>query len=300
MSLFVELPADAYPAGAFDGFVPGSVFSLENARSAMWMAQLAYESDPLKIAHIGAKWRFESIQPFPEARVRLARTEARGIVARRGDLVMLAFAGTDPVRWQDLAIDLDFPLTRAGNTHEGFERVASAASAQAQRVADECRRDGRALVIVGHSLGAGIGLLTALIVSGTTLPAAVYAFGCPRAGGADFRARYDGAGLGARTFRLVHGRDFVARLPPFASYKHVGRLLSCDSGTRFSGGSLTAVDSEEPAPDVRLGDFTGYLPAAVEDFLRPRGLNVFARFFGILPPPVRDHVPDSYLAALKS
>src|SRR5262244_2264847 len=60
----------------------------------------------------------------------------------------------------------------------------------------------------------------------------VYVFGCPRAGGDAFFNSYTPL-FGDSTFRLVHGSDIVATVPPAGLFRHVGRLIQCDSGRLF-------------------------------------------------------------------
>lgn len=79
----------------------------------------------------------------------------------------------------------------------------------------------------------------------------------PRVGGPTFATNYTASGLGAKTYRLVHGLDVVPRIPLAASgllrdlivrsnFLHVGRMLHCDSGSRFTAGPLSGTDNNEP------------------------------------------------------
>jgi hypothetical protein len=61
----------------------------------------------------------------------------------------------------------------------------------------------------------------------------VYVFGCPRAGGDAFFNSYTPL-FGDSTFRLVHGSDIVATVPPAGLFRHVGQLIQCASGRLFT------------------------------------------------------------------
>ena len=44
MSFLVELARGAYPDSALNGFTATPQFGLDNARTTMWLSQLAYET----------------------------------------------------------------------------------------------------------------------------------------------------------------------------------------------------------------------------------------------------------------
>jgi len=87
-------------------------------------------------------------------------------------------------------------------------------------------------------------------------PSAVYTFGMPRVGGERFEASYD-AGLGALTYRLVHGIDLVARVPPLP-FRHVGRVLQSDAEAKFDEARpLSPIGSDDPPFDEELPTCSG-------------------------------------------
>src|SRR5919198_5105667 len=68
----------------------------------------------------------------------------------------------------------------------------------------------------------------------------------PRVGDNDFAQRYNDT-LGATTYRLVHGTDIVAAVPPSRfGFRHVGRLISCVRGSHFAPDQPTSEFSDEP------------------------------------------------------
>src|SRR5262245_66071665 len=71
------------------------------------------------------------------------------------------------------------------------------------------------------------------ILRSTPRATGVYVFGCPRAGGDAFFNSYTPL-FGDSTFRLVHGSDIVATVPSAGLFRHVGRLIQCDSGRLFT------------------------------------------------------------------
>ncbi|MFN5684608.1 MAG: lipase family protein, partial [Bradyrhizobium sp.] len=130
MSTLVEIDPDEYDPAAFEGFsATAAGFKVANARALMWFCQLAYETH--RIATVQAVyplWGFRSVVPFITRKSSLNGSfETCGLIGERDDAVILAFAGTDPGIWQNLATDLTL-LPRAGSDiHEGFRRAAAAA-----------------------------------------------------------------------------------------------------------------------------------------------------------------------------
>jgi triacylglycerol lipase len=340
MSDFVEFPEEKYVAAGnvFEKFNAGtSTFTLENALAMMWFAQLAYEVDETggnrnaqKIETVREKWGFASITPFQKRAVGLASAlHTTGLIGERHDAIVLAFAGTDPAIWETVATDARFkPGVR--NTHEGFQAAFDAVGpvdSQTNKVSglvgDAIARvtDKKPLFITGHSLGAALGILTAAAaVKHGIKPQAVYGFGTPRPGNSVFQHDYN-AVLGDVTYRLVHGRDIVARVPFFFDYCHVGRLLKCPQHTKFHAGELTGISTDpvlssdyrrEIARFLLGGGLVGAIKSlfanpptklaelaqAVKAQLPERGQGPLAPWFRLLPPFIREHLEDQYIEAL--
>jgi triacylglycerol lipase len=142
------------------------------------------------------------------------------------------------------------------------------------------------------------------------MPAAVFGFGLPRVGGVTFASRYNDR-LGARTFRLVHGADIVARVPDGivdvdglsrlnARFRHVGRLLSCPAGGRFDRAAALA-DPNGNDPRFVAGardNFRNRVNAALAGrFFSPTGPGVLGPLYALLPFAISDHLPDRYRRA---
>ena len=104
MSFLVELPKEAYPANALDGFEVRSDFKLENAQAMMWLSQLAYETaDKGKIDDLLKLTRraFGSNAPATG----LPPKSACFVVAGGRDATVVTFSGTDPLKIQDWITD---------------------------------------------------------------------------------------------------------------------------------------------------------------------------------------------------
>jgi len=160
-------------------------------------------------------------------------------------------------------------------------------------------------LLAGHSLGAALAVLTAdrTLVDADVRATAVYTFGMPRTGDADFAARYNDK-LGAATFRLVHGDDIVATVPTSKpGFRHVGRLLMCPSAEKFAPDAQPAAGfTDDPQfvkslPDGLLAGLLDLIGGRLQPSFRDDQLGVTS---GVLPPPIADHLPDRYLHALSA
>jgi triacylglycerol lipase len=256
MSKFVELPLDQYSPTAFGAFdTAADGFTIGNARALMWLSQLAYEANRQPtIGQVGALWFFDSIIPFIRHKIGLAESfETCGIVGERADAVFLAFAGTDPAVWETPATNFRFVPQPDTNPHAGFQAALEGAKDEIDEALDRSRQSGKPLFIAGHSLGGALAALAAKYADSEGVsPRGVYVFGMPRAGGENFRDAYN-AGLGPVTYRLVHGLDVVARIPPSGiGFRPVGRVLQCDDGEKFDSTALSTDFSDEPAFSLGL------------------------------------------------
>jgi triacylglycerol lipase len=307
MTSFVEILPEEYDKDAFERFdASASDFKIDNARALMWFSQLAYETHRQDtIDAVSPKWNFTSVTPFSERKIGLKNSfETCGLIGERADAVILAFAGTDPGVWQNLVTDFTPVPEDGSDIHNGFRVAAKAAEPDVAKAIARCQLTGKPLFVAGHSLGAALAALAARQASAASVkPLAVYGFGMPRVGGPQFQASYD-ADLGDVTYRLVHGDDLVARVPPsrlLTGFRHVGRLLRCAADTKFDGARpLSAVGLDEPnlsgvAPGTVQRGLAGLFSGHV---LSPAGPGTFGSLFPFLPTPIRDHLQDSYWKAL--
>jgi triacylglycerol lipase len=305
MSTFVELDPREYDGAAFEHFNPTAAgFEIVNARALMWFSQLAYETHRAPtIKAVSEDWEFTSVVPFMKHKTSLKGSfETCGLIGERAGAVILAFAGTDPGVWQNLATDVELKPQEGSDIHSGFQIAAAAAQPEIEQAFQLSRQLDKPLFITGHSLGAALAALAAQTDAGQgSQPQAVYTFGMPRVGGDRFRASYDER-LGARTFRLVYGLDLVARVAPsFTGFRHIGRMLPCEAGARFDANQpLSPVGSDDPPFDEQLRDVfqSGVSALLSGNILSRTGPGTFGPLFRFIPPEIRDHLQDSYWKAL--
>jgi len=301
MSFLVELPLELYNPHAFAAFKPVAPYDLGTARALMWLSQLAYETaHPDKIARICQLWGLAQPRTIASVPGALPLTRTRAIVVEGHGAMLMAFAGTDPLVPANWFTDFDFTVT-PGAIHRGFELAAAAIWEQVLQ-ALAARRE-LTVLLAGHSLGGALAAVTAdrALADANVRATAVYTYGMPRTGDADFAARYNDT-LGAATFRLVHGDDIVATVPPSSlGFRHVGRLLTCARAGAFAKDAQPTADLTDDPPFVRslvsglqqgvLDLFAGRLQPSFRD-------DDLGRLSGLLPPPIADHLPDRYLHAL--
>ncbi|MCG6907256.1 MAG: lipase family protein [Desulfobacteraceae bacterium] len=105
-----------------------------------------------------------------------------------------------------------------GRVHRGFKTIFGNIW---QDMAGELQRVRKPLFYTGHSLGGALAILAAASLP----PRAVYTFGAPRVGDADFVA----ALRPARIFHVVNPNDLVTTLPPVGKrlrFAHAGEIHS--------------------------------------------------------------------------
>jgi triacylglycerol lipase len=303
MSFVVELPLSEYNKDAFAQFDPAAGFNRGNALAMAWMSQLAYETRlPDKIRSVGEVWRLAEIRIVQQpAKSTLPLSDTRGIIAGKGEALIIAFAGTDPLNLLNWVSDFYLGEPTAAE-HAGFFDAAAAVWEQIGAAIEWSMQERRPLFVTGHSLGAAIALASvdrAQREKGLAA-AQVFVFGAPRVGRADLVTRYNAA-FGPTTYRFVHGRDIVPTVPPSElGFRHVGRYLSCESGAKFDVTKLLAgSDSDEPSS--RTGFFNGLADRLQHVFGTPSPtsrVDVLGRMTLLLAPSIGDHLPDRYYAAL--
>jgi len=306
MSFLVELGKGAYRKHNMDRFTPASGFSIDNARAMMWMSQLAYETaHEDKITKILDDWGMRNLavsdnkvgNRFPPLSACFVAAECRGAT-------IIAFAGSDPLELEDWITDF-MALPSPTALHSGFERALGTVWSKLQQlIAQPNAQNGKTLFFTGHSLGGALAILAAertkreLQAQAT----AVYTFGSPRTGVADFFDKYTPS-LGNSTFRLVHGTDIVPTVPPAlpSGFRHVGQAIICKTDGFFG---------ENPELREREGNEPNLLASAVQAavadlraltsfrFFRGIGPRTLDRLAGVLPRIMRDHVPANYFRAL--
>lgn len=306
MSFLVALPLSAYPAEALDGLGADSGFSLGSARAMMWMSQLAYETgERAKVETILDRWHLklrafasnEPVDGFPPHSACVVVAGGRGVT-------IVAFAGTDPLKIEDWITDFTARPQSGTGLHSGFDTAVETVWPGIETALKDLPQSEK-VFFTGHSLGGALAILAAGRAMKVGVKAtAVYTFGSPRTGGIDFFNTYTPE-LGDNTFRLVHGTDVVATVPPSLNnqFLHVGRLIQCPTDGQFSRKpEISARDGNKPAfPEAvlqsGLADFRAFTAFRL---IRAVGPRILDRLAALLPRMVRDHIPANYFRALSS
>jgi triacylglycerol lipase len=313
MSVLVELPQRFYEENrdAFGEFAAAGPYDIGTARAMAWMSQLAYETahrDKIEsVCGLFGLRLIEIIANDSDSGFELLPLHTRGVIAEGHGAIIVAFSGTDPlipVNWiTDFDVGLKFRFNERVTPpllHRGFE---TAFKSVADDVTQVLANHGETPVLVtGHSMGAALAVIAAdHFLSEKNLRAtAVYALGMPRVGDEDFASRYNKT-LGSATYRLVHGTDIVAAVPPSSfGFRHVGRLISCARGTHFAAEPPVSEFSDDPQfRDSLLGGFqegvSDLFGLQLQPVIRDDVLGQMSR---LLLPHFGDHLPDRYLRAL--
>jgi triacylglycerol lipase len=307
MSILIELPERLYQRDAFAAFAAVCPYSLGTARAMAWMSQLAYETaDRDKVERICGLFELRLVESIANDRDNgsdVLPIHTRAVIAEGHGAIIIAFAGTDPLIPANWITDFDVGLRFRFNErvtppalHSGFEKAyRSVAGKVAEALA---KRSETPVLVTGHSMGGALAVIAAddLLSEKKLRSTAVYVFGMPRVGGEDFAKRYNDT-LGNTTYRLVHGADIVATVPPSRfGFRHVGRLIRCGCAGHFAPDQPTAEFSDEP----RFTDsLIGGLQQGMRDLFALKSQPFFrddalGRMSGLLAPPIADHLPDRY------
>jgi len=206
---------------AFDSETAGC--SAMNAVALINASILAY-SDPEGVRRFLKKWGFGEI-------VSLRGFHIQGYVARRENIVVVAFRGTDPVKADAWFSNANYHQRRLapflsgaaeprvpGLIHGGFARALEETRLTEPTLAEAIHAvaaDGARIFVTGHSLGGALAILAAAVLRldlGREV-AGVYTYGQPRVGDPAFAAAYDEV-LWDQTFRFVNNWDIFPHFPP--------------------------------------------------------------------------------------
>jgi triacylglycerol lipase len=297
MSIFVELPRNAYPPTALDGFTATPQFKLDNARAMMWLSQLAYETaDKSKVDDILKAWHLTELG-FIHNNALTGRPphSACVIIAEGHGATFIAFAGSDPGKPQDWVTDFE-AMPSPDDLHTGFETTVKLVSPAIQAAIANRTRP---LFFTGHSLGGALAILAASLEPNVQ-QVVVYTFGSPRTGGDKFFNAY---GPGASTFRFIDGTDIVPTVPltlPGVVYRHVGQAVQCKTDGLFEGVAPMARDGNKPdiLESAEQAAFANLDALAGLQIIHTIGPSLRDHLAGFLPRMIRDHVPQNYFRAL--
>jgi triacylglycerol lipase len=308
MSVFVELPRNAYPDNALDGFTATREFKLDNARAMMWLSQLAYETAHQdKVDDILKALRLTKLTLITNnALTGLPPHSACVVVAEGRGATFVAFAGSDPAKPEDWITDFE-ATPSPDDLHSGFAKAVETVWPAIQAALTNRIAPTQPVFFTGHSLGGALAILAAFLAASreplerNVEQIVVYTFGSPRNGGEKFFSDYTRR-LGDATFRFIHGTDIVPTVPftLLHVYRHVGQAVQCESGAHFEGVAPMAPDGDEPVirqsvAKAGLADFEG---VRTLQFFHGIGPGLRNELTGVLPRMIRDHVPQSYFHAL--
>jgi hypothetical protein len=268
---------------AFDALARGA-YSRANA---LWMSEasrLVYRGDP------ESRRRFFRDAGLDEIRF-FDRGATQGALVRGPGFALLVFRGT--LGAGDWLSDLDcppVPWQGGGRVHQGFRRQLAAVWHEVREALDGIRVP---VFYAGHSLGAALATLAAALrfCEGGAAPAALYTFGSPRVGTADFARAFPATFLHCR---LVNDRDVVAKVPPRRladmvfgdAFRHVGALFHLREGALEQG-----VGDDDEAPHLALEEMAERWRAELARIREEGGWSCIG--------PLVDHAPVNYTARIE-
>jgi len=180
---------------------------------ALCNASLLAYSTQIDVQRYLANWKFE--EP-----IFVRGSSTQGFVARRGDIVIVVFRGTEPINADDWLSDVNYHQSPApdlpGSLHHGFTKAFDEVDRQVMDAVKHFAQDERTrLFATGHSLGGALAVLAAALLHFREKRriTGVFTYGQPRLGDAAFSTAYNEA-LGPITFRYVNDLDFVPHVPP--------------------------------------------------------------------------------------
>jgi hypothetical protein len=298
MSMFVELPLESYPPHLLANLADTGGYVFATTCGMMWLSQLSYETANLdKIDKVLENWKLKrsGFLKSPVSGI-LPLVDTRGLIVQGWGGTVVAFAGTDPLVPANWLTNFD-TLPSPDDIHTGFENAVKSVWPEVRSAVLERDNAHQPLFITGHSLGAALAAVAAKMLrkDGLAAVTGVYTFGMPRCGGRRFAEEY-ARELGAKTYRLVHGDDIVATVPPSNfGFRHVGRLLSCNHGKAFDSMEepARAQNDEPPFSSTVLQGIHDLLhtvsAADVPAATQPGALGEAYRF---LPSGIGDHIPS--------
>jgi triacylglycerol lipase len=187
--------------------------SAVNAVALCNASLLTYSAQP-DVRRYLAQWDFEAPEMF-------RGFATQGFVARRGDIVVVAFRGTEPLNAADWLSDVNYHQIKLedvpGLSHRGFVNALGDGITDQMRdaVSKVARGEKTRLFVTGHSLGGALAVLAAALLHFrfSRRIAGVYTYGQPRVGDPVFSRAFDQA-LGPVIFRYVNDLDMFPHVPP--------------------------------------------------------------------------------------
>jgi hypothetical protein len=221
--------AEFFPAGAPKS---DAALCVELSRLAYCRSQMTFAFDQARISSELGKIGFTANGFFESQQIkRDGGTHCFVAVSNDQKLAVVAFRGTDkddPTNLGDDINGLKVPWEHGGQVHRGFRDALADVRPALEKAFPGI--PGR-MLFTGHSLGAAL----ATLMAGVKTPDALYTFGSPLVGDADFVATIKNV----KSFRYVDCCDIVTRVPPKQlGYIHLGQpyYIAQDRGVTFDPG----------------------------------------------------------------
>ncbi|KAH6803936.1 hypothetical protein C2S51_032183 [Perilla frutescens var. frutescens] len=296
-------------------------------------SKLAYENSQFIKHTVQNKWKMELLHSF-----NFKDDATQGLVFldknTNPKTIVVAFRGTEPFNVEDWSTDIDISGYKLqgikGRLHRGFAKALGLgddhdhdhAYATITRVVMEHLKkmnDTRTRVIVtGHSLGGALAVVfAAALVMHDHIQLlerldAVYTFGQPRVGNAEFGEFMEEQFrlYGVDYCRFVYNNDFVPRIPPDNSlfmYKHFGKCIYINSiyeakivkeeplKNYFAWGSGATRRIDAMWEIVR----SFFLPRMFGEDYKEGLVQLMFRMSGLVFPGLPDHGPRDYINATR-
>lgn len=248
--------------------------------TALWLAELSrliYRNDKNKKNKLIIPNRSEILKKvsLQETRYFSQGNTTGAIVEYQQEVqfAVLVFRGTQ--EFQDWFTNLNTLPTRwleGGRVHRGFKNALEKVWPAVENYLSTLKVP---VFYTGHSLGAALAILAAA----RRPPQALYTFGTPRVGDAEFSKIFENI----KAYRIVNHRDLIVTVPLAAlGFCHVGELHYLAHDNKM----LVKPDEKVVVADRKKADFT---------------LQNSVNYSGWLDPPecLSDHAPVNYVAHLE-
>lgn len=218
-----------FPAGAPKS---DAALCVELSRLAYCRSETTFAFDQARVKTELGKIGFTAAGFFESQQIKKdGGTHCFVSVSNDQKLAVVAFRGTDkddPTNLGDDINGLKVAWEHGGQVHRGFRDALADVRGALEKALPGI--PGR-LLFTGHSLGAAL----ATLLAGVKTPDALYTFGSPLVGDADFVATLGGV----KSFRYVDCCDIVTRVPPAGlGYAHLGQpyYIALDRSVTFNPG----------------------------------------------------------------
>ncbi|MBN2120276.1 MAG: lipase family protein [Candidatus Omnitrophica bacterium] len=184
-------------------------FSFKNALALAEASELAYESRSV-YENILKEWGFSKVYP-------LERNETQGFVAKRDDIILLVFRGTEQTKPEDILTDVlvSQENTKLGRVHYGFLRALKFVWKDILKALREFQDNNQDIWIAGHSLGGALATLAAAKLASENKCKNIrglYTYGKPRVGDEEFKINFEKL-FKTGAYRITNFRDPVSIIP---------------------------------------------------------------------------------------